>query len=207
MAVITDIIRQKSNAGRVSIFIDGEFFCGLDVFTQKKHRLNINDEIDTETLARVVFDGECESAFEKAMRLIAVRPRSEAEIIKALNEKRYRPEVIEAAAEKLKRYNYIDDREFIRLYAASHSGRWGKKKIEYCLKRIGVDPSVLEEELSSLPPQTVEAKRLLVKFIGSKPLDAGLKQKAVSHLMNKGFDIDTVKEAFSELRENSEEYI
>ena len=30
MGIITEITRQKGNKKRVSIFVDGMFFCGLD---------------------------------------------------------------------------------------------------------------------------------------------------------------------------------
>ncbi len=204
MAVITDIQPQKNNKSRVSIFVDGEFFCGLDIFTQMKHRLKIDAEVDAETLKEAVFCGECESAFTKAASLVSIRLRTEAEIIKALKEKQYSDEVIEKTVEKLKSYGYIDDKAFVKLYISSHLKSWGRKKIEYGLRQIGVNAEILEEELSSFPSQTEETKALIGKFIGSKTLDDKLKSRLYAHLFSKGFSGETVREALNEFLEERE---
>ena len=41
MKKITDIKEQAKNKKRVSIYLDGEFYCGLDLVTAVKNRLKI----------------------------------------------------------------------------------------------------------------------------------------------------------------------
>lgn len=198
MGIITDIQNQKKNKNRVSIFVDGEFFCGLDLLSCQKHRLKIDQEVDTQKLTLAVFDSECNSAFEKSLGLINSRMRSENEIAIYLKDKAYSSDIIDATIEKLKSYNYIDDSEFCRLYIESHRKSWGVKKIEYMLKMQKIDLEILAEAMQSLDTQAAEAHRLLVKFKGSKPFD---KYKAYAHLAQKGFNSDCIKAAIRTLEE------
>ena len=151
MARISEISAQKKNPDRVNLYIDGAFFCGLDAFTAASHRLKAGDEIDPPELERVIFDGECASAFEKSMRQINVRMRSEQEIRRYLAEKQYAAEVVDACIQKLIDYRYLDDAGFARLYAEAHRKKWGGMKIRYNLKSLGIDAEVLEHTLSEMP--------------------------------------------------------
>lgn len=53
MGKITDIAEQRRNKSRVSVFIDGEFACGLDAVTAAAARIKIGDEITAEELKRI----------------------------------------------------------------------------------------------------------------------------------------------------------
>jgi len=200
MGIITDIQPQKKNPNRVSIFIDGEFYVGMDLFTSQKHRLKIDSEVDEEKLMKAVFDAEIASSFEKALGLINARFRAESEIEDYLKQKLYSEEVLEATIEKLKSYNYVDDREFCRLYIESHKKRWGAKKIEYMLKGLKIDSDILSEAMAEVESQEAEAVRLLEKYFKSKPFD---KNKAYTHLAQKGFKSDCIKQAILRNAENS----
>ena len=201
MGKITDIQTQKKNPNRVSIFIDGEFYAGMDLFTSQKHRLKIDGDVDENKLKEVIFDAECSSAFEKALSLINTRFRAENEIIDYLKQKLYSEEIIDTTLEKLKSYNYVDDREFCRLYIDSHKKSWGYKKIEYMLKGLKIDAEILAEALGEIDTQQEEAVKLLEKYFKSKPFD---KNKAYTHLAQKGFKGDCIKFAIAEAMANNE---
>jgi len=200
VGIITDITAQKKNPNRVSVFIDGEFFCGIDFLSSQKHRLKIGETIDENVLSAAVFDSECNSAFEKCMGLINIRMRAESEIITYLAGKLYSQEVIDTIINKLKSYNYIDDAEFCCLYIESHRKGWGRKKIEYMLKMLKIDSEILSESMKVLASQADEAHCLLIKHKGTKPFD---KYKAYVHLAQKGFNGDCIKEAIALMEEET----
>lgn len=199
MGRITAIEPQKNNKNRVNLYIDGEFYAGLDTFTAEKHRLKTGAEADAAKLAEVTFDSECASAFEKAMGKINARMRSEYEIRVYLAEKAYPEAVIESAVEKLKHYRYIDDAEFCRLWIGSRRARSGILKIRFELKTLGIEAEIIEEAFSGFPAQTEEAYRLAVKYRKSKEWD---KRKAFAYLMQKGFESDTIKAALEAVEED-----
>lgn len=204
MPTITDIEIQKKNKDRVSVFLDGEFFCGLDTFTMQKHFLSIGKQVSKEKLLEAVFESEVESAFEKSMRQIESRLKSEKEIRDYLDGKTYKEEVIEATVDRLKRYNYINDGEFCRQYINSYLNRWGRKKIEYMLKSLVLDKEVFNNALEEVPCQVEVCYKLAIKHIGSKDFDYTQKQKTFSHLMQKGFISDVIKEALSRINNINE---
>jgi len=194
MAKITDIQSQKKNKDRVSLFIDDDFFCGLDLLSCNKHRLKIGDEVDSEKLASAVLESECNSAFEKCMGLINNRIRTEKEIGAYLKEKQYGEDIIEKTIQKLTDYNFIDDKEFCRQYINSHRKKWGRLKIVYGLRQAGVNSDTINESFETETPQDSEAKILALKYIGNKPFD---KQKLYAYLARKGFDSGIIKSAIS----------
>jgi len=192
MGTITDIKIQKKNPNRVSIFIDGEFFVGMDLFTSQKHRLKIDQQINVDKLNEAVFDAECASAFEKSLGLINTRMRATSEIIVYLKEKLYSNEVIDSTIQKLESYRYIDDSEFCRVYIQNYKNRWGAKKIEFMLKSLKIDREIIAQSMSELDTQVDEAVCLLIRHTGKKEFD---KNKAYTHLAQKGFKSDCIKQA------------
>ena len=201
MALITEISPQKKHPGRMNLFLDGAFFCGLDAFTAQKYRLKEGGQVGSCELNHILNEDECASAFEKAMRQINVRMRSENEIRVYLSEKQYPALVIDAAIEKLKDYRYIDDAEFSRLYVEAHRQKWGSYKIRFALSQLGVESEILDETLSEMSDQDEEAYRLAEKYCGGGEVDS---RKLYAHLMRKGFDSDTIKGAIKRLKEQDE---
>ena len=203
MGHITDIMPQKKNKGRVSLFVDGEFFCGLDLFTAEKHRLKIDDEVDEDKLKEVVFSEECHSAFEKAMCKINERARSREEIWRYLTEKQYVEEVVEVTIEKLQNYKYLDDVTFSKFYIDSHKRRWGLKKIEYMLSGFGVSDEDIKIAMEEAPDQIEEVKALIEKYKRVKKESD--KRKLYAYLMQKGFDSKTISAALEQIEEEENE--
>ena len=198
MGRITKVETQKKNTERVSVFLDDEFFCGLDAVAALKHAIKVGAEVDEDRLRDAIYDSEVSSAFEKCMRQIDMRPRTRQELEKYLIGKEYGEGVIDAAIQKLQSYNYIDDLEFAKIYIESYKKRWGRLKIEYMLKNKGIEPDILQEAFLEFKCQTNEAHKLLIKHTGFKEFN---KQKAYAHLIQKGFDTDTIKQAISLIEE------
>lgn len=144
---ITDIARQKRNTSRVSVFIDGEFVCGLDAVTAVAARLKIGDEITPDALKEIVFESEVNSAFERAVSYLSRAPRSRREIERYLRDKDYEKAVAEKAVERLDSYGYTDDRAYAELYIKSKSARYGRFRLAAELRRKGVDGSMIDELL------------------------------------------------------------
>ena len=137
--VITDIKPQQKSKSRVSVFVDGEFFSGLEKITAMEHRLKIGDEIDPDELTKAVRESECAAAFEKAANYLGARPRTKKEIRVYLAGKGYSDEVVISAVDKLCEYGYVDDAEYCRQYVSAYSRKFGSRRIEADLKSKGVD--------------------------------------------------------------------
>ncbi len=196
MGKITDIKPQQKNKSRVSLFIDGRFFCGLEKIAAAEHRLNIGDEIDEVKLTETVFESECASAFEKSAKYLGIRPRTAREIKTYLAGKGYSDKVVQRTSDKLTEYGYIDDKDYCRLYVEFYKAKSGVKKLESELRQKGISDDIINEALSEIDDQTESALRLAEKYLRSHAPD---KRKLTAYLLSKGFEYDSVREAVKSL--------
>lgn len=193
MGKITDIAPQKKRKDRVSVYIDGSYYCGLDALTATKNRLNIGDEISEERLSEIQRESEGAKAFDKALKYATYRMRTEKEVKSYMREKGYLPETVNEVMGKLREYGFIDDERFCKEYVAIYGARVGKKKIEMDLKRLGAKSSAIENALQSIDEQPEVAYATAQKYIRTHSKWTAIKLK--QYLYSKGFSSSDINEA------------
>ena len=198
MAIITDIKPQAKNKGRVSVFIDDRFYCGLEKITALSYRLKIGEEIDPDKLTAAVAESERASAFERAAKYLGMRPRTRKEMRDYLAEKGYAPDAIDDTLQKLASYGYIDDEAYCRMYVEEYKRKAGARKLECDLIAKGVPRAAIERALSELDEdETVRAVTLLAeKYLRTHAYD---RRKLTAFLLGKGFGYDEIKSGLEEL--------
>ncbi|MDE5592916.1 MAG: RecX family transcriptional regulator [Clostridiales bacterium] len=195
MGKITDIQKQKRNRTRVSIFIDGEFVCGLDEVAAASARLKIGDEITADELKSVMEKSELNSAFERAVGYLSIAPRAKKEIYKYLLDKGYDKDIIMQTIDKLVAYHYIDDYLYAQTYIRSKSKKYGSFRISAELKQKGIAQSVIDELLDDAPEDNITD--IARKYIKShKSAD---KQKLKRFLAGRGFSWDSINSVVAQL--------
>ncbi len=203
MNEITAITAQKKDKTRCNIYLDGRFCCGLTVETVVKNRLKVGQTIDGETLSQMQLDSEKNTAFDKALTHLSATRKTEKQIRQFLSRKGYLPNVQEFVVQKLKEYQFIDDSEYAGAYVESSLKRKGSRLVRMELKQKGLADEEIDAAFSSVDEEQelATAKRILEKYMRGKALDKNTRQKAYRHLLSKGFDADTVKEAIDLLCE------
>lgn len=197
MGKITDISAQKRNKSRVSIYIDGEFVCGLDAVAAAAARLKVGDEVSEDELKAAVLSSELNSAFERAVGYLSLAPRARNEIATYLKDKGYDREVIDRTLEKLDAYRYIDDRAYAESFIKSKSKKYGYFRIVAELKKKGVDPQLIDELTEDGADDGVtDAARKYMRT--HRCAD---KQKLKRFLASRGFSWDSISAAVSALAE------
>ena len=206
MGKITDITRQKRNKSRVSIYIDGEFVCGLDAVTAVGSRLNIGGEISPEELKRIVFASEANSAFERAVGYLSLSPRSKKEIARYLKDKGYDCEVIEETIDRLEKYRYTDHYAYAESFVKSKSKKYGSLRLKSELRAKGISSDIIEEILNGVadgdeerPSESDNAYAIAQKYLRSHTSD---KQKLRRFLAARGFTWDAIGTAVNRLSED-----
>ncbi|MCH5351549.1 MAG: RecX family transcriptional regulator [Clostridiales bacterium] len=203
MGKITDISRQKRVKTRFSVYIDGEFVCGLDEVTVAASRISIGDEIDAEKLKELVFTSEVNCAFERAVSYLSAAPRSRKEIYMYLVGKGYDKPIALEVLGKLDSYKYIDDRAYAELYIKSKSAKYGAFRIAAELRQKGVDGKIIDELLEDAEE---DAEAVARKYLKShRGADV---QKLKRFLASRGYSWDAISSAVSALADelSSEEY-
>ncbi len=206
MPEITDIAPQVKDKDRCSVYVDGRFYCGLKLETAVKHRLKVGDQIELSKLDEIQLENEKSQALDKAMTHLTHSMKTEKDIRDFLKKKGYVEAVADYAAEKLKEYGFLDDEEYCRQYAASAGKTKGPRLIAYELKRRGAREESIQAALSELSGEAEAAAAALKKYMRGKEFTKENLSKAYRHLMSRGFDYETAKEALSSLGEGDEEF-
>ena len=109
---ITALSPQKHDPDRVSVFVDGAFRMGLSAEVALAAGLRVGGAVDEARLAELERRDLVWQAREAALRLLAVRPRSAAELARRLRMKGYGPDVGEEVIGRLRELGMIDDAAF-----------------------------------------------------------------------------------------------
>ncbi|HTH52126.1 MAG TPA: RecX family transcriptional regulator [Pyrinomonadaceae bacterium] len=149
---------------------------------------------------------------DRAVRLLAAKPRSVAELRERLLEKGWTNEdIVDAAIAKLREYNYLDDEQYARELALSKLRQkpQGRRRLQQRLSQKKLDRSTLDSAIANayevMPEaQLIDAaieKRMRLKGFPASHDD---RKKFTEHLMRQGFDYGLIREKLAELKPDDE---
>ena len=148
-----------------------------------------------------------ERTMNRAVKLLAAKPRSVGELRERLLEKLWTDEaIVDGVIEKLKEYKYLDDGQYARDIAASKLRQkpQGKRRLQQSMSRKKLDRDVMETAIAAafethpeelLIDAAIE-KRLRLK---GKPETREETKKFVDHLLRLGFDYGLIRTKLKEL--------
>ena len=158
---------------------------------------------------RVVKDIERsrERTMNRAVRLLAAKPRSVRELRERLLEKLWtNDEIVERVIEKLKEYKYLDDEQFAHDLALSKLRQkpQGKRRLQQTMSQKKLDKEIVANAIADAFEKMREdelielaiAKRLRLK---GKPETREDTKKFYDHLMRQGFGFDLIREKMSDV--------
>ena len=190
MKTITELKPQVKNSKRVSVYLNGSYYCGLDLLTVIQARLKVGQEIDENTLIEIQRNSEASACFESALNFISKSVKTEKEIKDKLLLKGYLEEIVLETIEKLKSYNYVNDKDYADRYVSTYKGSKSKKLIKFELQKRGVVKSSVEESLSEIESELETAIKIAEKYVKSKEKNTETLQKCYKYLLSKGFSYD-----------------
>ena len=202
MKTITKLSIQQKDKNRVNLFLDNEYYCALNLETVVKHGLKENMMIVEEKIEQYQLESEKGFAFDKALKLINTRYKTQKEIYDYLLNKGYLPNVIMYVIDKLKEYNYINDKRYAESFVSHKIKKDGKLKIKQNLIAKGVSEDKIEEILGQQNSQEDIIKELSVKYMKNKE---GTKEnyiKLFRYLSGKGFEYDDIMKVLKDKGED-----
>jgi regulatory protein len=148
-----------------------------------------------------------EKTMTRAFNILSVKPYSVEDMRRRLLEKDWTtPEIVDAVLEKLKEYNYLNDEQFAKTFAASQIRQKpvGKRVLKQKLAMKKLDKETVDEALEQVLEETPEeeiieraiAKRLRLK---GKPETREDSKKFYDYLLRQGFSYDLVSNKMREL--------
>ena len=152
-----------------------------------------------------------QKTFDRAVNLLAFKPRSIAELRERLLEKEWTtPEIVESVLDKLKEYNYLNDEQFARSVAASQIRQKpiGRRVLKQKLALKKLDKETVEAALETAFEETPEdeiidraiEKRIRIKGIPETREDS---KKFYDYLLRQGFSYDLVSNKMREINNRS----
>ena len=204
MSTITSLEQQKNDKTRCSVYLDGVFYCGLKIEVAVKYRLKPGMTIEKSELDAIQFENEKVQATERAMNHLSATMKTCRQMRDFLNSKGYTQAVADYVIDKLEGYGYIDDYAYCRAYVNSVSGK-GKTAIRAALIKRGAQREAIDAALNEVEEDEDEVLAVAQKYMrGRSPTRENL-NKALRHLISRGFDYDVAKSALSRLGREEDE--
>lgn len=152
-------------------------------------------------------DERLEREYNRALRFLSYRPRSEKEITDFLNRKKVQLSIISKILQKLKQINLVNDEEFAKWWIEQRTGSkprgWRLIKME--LRRKGISEEIIEVQSSK---SKVQSEGELARIALNKKLKSlkqlspeQFRQKVGAFLLRRGFDFETAKGVIDEIFE------
>ena len=105
-----------------------------------------------------------------ALRLLAYRARSEAEMRQRLQQKGFAPPVVDHTLAELARLGLLDDRDFAASWVQTHPGHGGVR-LRQALRQKGIYPDLAEEVVNarSAREELASAWQIAERAVRSRP--------------------------------------
>lgn len=135
------------------------------------------------------------AAKKKALSLLQVQDRTEAQLRTKLLENGFPESVVEIAMEYVQSFHYIDDERYARNYVDSRQGAKSKQQIRMELLKKGVSDELIREALA-LEYETEESnliEELLAKKKYRPDMDYKEKNRIISYVMRRGFQLEDIR--------------
>jgi regulatory protein len=204
--IITALEVQQRNTERMSVYLDGEFAFGLPLLEAAK--LRKGQELSDEEIQALREIDSVARAVDRAVRLLARRPYSTAEIRRNLTTHDVAPPVIDAALDRLARLGYVDDLAFAR-YWIENRERFkprGPRALRYELRQKGIPDAIIETALAGVEAHDSAYRAAQERLRRLRGLDQNeFRNKLGAFLARRGFGYDIVRDVIDQLITEIEE--
>ncbi len=116
---VTALRLQARNKSRVNVYLDGKY--GFPLAKIVAARLRIGQELDEAAIAQLRGTDDEEKAYERALKFLAPRPRSEAEVRRRLTLHKLAPAMIDLVVARLQRAGLLDDQAFANFWVENRN--------------------------------------------------------------------------------------
>ncbi len=135
---------------------------------------------------------------ERALRLLARREHSRAELVRKLGQAGFVQNEIDPLLNEFEEKNWLSDRRFAESYVADHRARAGSVKLAYDLRQRGIDDGIIQAILSENRDSELDrAREVWRKKFPSASVSPPEKAKQMRFLQSRGFGIDVIRKVIT----------
>jgi regulatory protein len=188
---ITDISEQRRRKSRVNVFIDGEFWCGMDRLCQIELGLAVGLEVSAARITELERHVSENEALLYCVASLSARARTETQMRTKLLDKGYSETVAQDALARCYELLLLNDETYARAVAIERrSNGQGRRRVQEKLRADGVAADLAEEILAEVfdsADDEVERARAALKHRFPPPLSRVDQRRAHAFLLRRGF--------------------
>ena len=187
---------------KCKVFLGEDF--AFVLYKSEVARFHIEEGIDLseELYEQIKEEILLKRARDRALYLLQSQGRTQAEMIKKLQNDGYPDDVTRDVMSFLSEYHFVDDNAYTENYIHVNKRRKSPRQMAYELQQKGVDKAKISQILEENPVDEEETARALLKKKtgGQIPKDWKERQKLAAFLGRKGFSFEVIQRV---LRENT----
>jgi regulatory protein len=200
---ITSLRFQQRTPDRVNVYLDGEFAFGLPA--TEAARLRPGQYLSDADLNQLQAVDAEQRAYDRAVRFLSRRPRSQAEVRRHLARAAVDEALIEKIITRLGEHGYLDDAEFARYWIENREQfrPKGAYALRQELRSKGLEDETIEAAVEGLD-ETASAyeaarPRALRLAVLAQTDPQEFRGKLTDFLLRRGFDYEVIREIIARL--------
>jgi len=193
---ITALRIQKRNPNRVNVYLDGDFAFGLARIVAAW--LHVGQTLSPEKILELRSKDEEEVSYQRALRFIQYRPRTESEIQQYLIKHETPESVIVHVLKRLQQIGLVDDSRFAKNWIENRSDLRPRSRfaLAHELKQRGIAPEIIASSLNEVDDDELAYQAACKQFRKYSHLDwQSYRQKMYGFLGRRGFNYEVSQTA------------
>jgi regulatory protein len=139
----------------------------------------------------------------RALRYLAAREHSRAELVRKLAAHAESPEQLERVLDELQAKDFISEARVVESVIHRRAGRWGAARIRHELQGKGLAPEAVAEAVSRLrTSELARAREVWRKKFGAPAPDAAARGKQMRFLAARGFGTEVIRHVLGQADED-----
>lgn len=199
--VITALEAQKRNPNRVNVHLDGSYAFSLSRIVAAW--LTVGREMSDNEIGELQKDDVNEEAAQVALRFIAYKPRTTAEVRKRLKDSKFSESTIESTISRFIQTGLINDAQFARDWVGDRQAFHPRsaRQMDYELRQKGIGREDIETALAEVSDDDQMAYQLACQKINRyNGLDfTEFRSRLSGMLARRGFSYETVTRVVNRL--------
>ena len=130
---------------------------------------------------------------ERALRLLARREHSRAELARKLAPHAESPEALDAVLDDLGARDLLSDERYVDMRLRARQARLGDSRLAYELRTQGVSDEMIEAALANGEDEQLRAQRVWQKKFGILASEPGERARQARFLASRGFSAETIR--------------
>lgn len=146
-----------------------------------------------ETVTSLADAASRRACLDRALRLLAARPRSAKELQQRLRQAGYAADVIEPALVRCQELGYLDDAAFATWWAGQRQGRQSARAVRQELRAKGIERPLAEEATAPLDDEAAALELARARWPRTSGDPRQRREKLVRFLAGRGFGWDVIQ--------------